>query len=50
MPLYGIARSYALEGDGKNARTAYEAFIAAWPEADDNLAQMSMAAAWLEQH
>ena len=50
MPLYGIARSYALEGDGKNARTAYEAFIAAWPEADDNLAQVSMAAAWLEQH
>ena len=50
MPLYGIARSYELEGDSKNATKAYEAFLAAWPEADDNLAQMSMAGAWLERH
>jgi len=50
MPLYGIARSYALEGDSKNATKAYEAFLAAWPEADDNLAQMSTAGAWLERH
>ena len=50
MPLYGIARSYALEGDTKNARKAYEAFLAAWSEADDNLIQVSMASDWLERH
>ena len=50
MPLYGIALSYALEGDGKNAKKAYAAFIAAWSEADENLAQVKLADAWLEQH
>jgi hypothetical protein len=50
MPLYGIARSYVLEGDTKNARKAYEAFLAAWSEADDNLFQVSMASDWLERH
>ena len=50
MPLYGIALSYALEGDRKNAKKAYEAFNTAWSEADKNLAQVSMADAWLEQH
>lgn len=50
MPLYGIARSYALEGDNKNARKAYEAFLAAWPRADADLPQVSMANAWLKRH
>ncbi len=50
MPLYGIARSYALEGDSKNAKKAYKAFIAAWPSADDDLPQLREAQAWLQQH
>ncbi|MFV8817698.1 tetratricopeptide repeat protein [Haliea sp. E17] len=50
MPLYGIARSYALEGDRKSARKAYEAFLAAWPLADQNLVQMTTASDWLGQH
>ena len=47
MPLYGIARSYTLEGDIASAREAYESFLAAWPDADDNLVQVRMARAGL---
>jgi len=49
MPLYGIARSYELEGDNKHARQAYRAFLAAWPDADDDLVQKSLAGARLAQ-
>ncbi|TDG11399.1 tetratricopeptide repeat protein [Seongchinamella unica] len=50
MPLYGIARSYELEGDKNTARKAYKTFLAAWPDADGNLPQVKHARAWLSRH
>ncbi len=50
MPLYGIASSYALEGDRKNARKSYEDFLAAWPQADQDLTQVAMARDWLARN
>lgn len=46
--LYAIARSYALEGDGANARRAYREFLQAWPHADRTLPQIVDARAKLE--
>ena len=33
----GLARAYALEGDTAKARSAYEAFLALWKDADPNI-------------
>ena len=48
MSLYGIARSYAIEGDNKRAAKAYRDFLAAWPDADPDLAQLIEAGVWLK--
>lgn len=48
--LYGIAQSYAFAGDAAGATSAYHAFLAAWPHADPDLAQMKQANAWLAAH
>jgi len=49
MPLYGIARSYELEGREVEAKAAYEDFLKAWSEADADLEQVQEASAWLER-
>jgi len=46
--LYAIARSYALERDGANARRTYREFLQAWPNADRTLPQMVDARAKLK--
>ena len=50
LPLYGIARSYELEGDKRSARKAYKAFLSAWPDADSSLPQVKNAQAWLKSN
>jgi Tfp pilus assembly protein PilF len=50
MALYGIARSYELEGDRTNARRAYKAFLKAWPDADSYLTPVTEARNWLKAH
>jgi DNA-binding winged helix-turn-helix (wHTH) protein/tetratricopeptide (TPR) repeat protein len=44
---YGLARSYALSGDTKNARKQYEDFLALWKDADPDLPLLHQARAEL---
>lgn len=48
--LFGIARSYGLEGSVPEATHAYKTFLAAWRYADRNLPQVRTAEAWLTSH
>jgi tetratricopeptide (TPR) repeat protein len=48
--LYGLAQSYALAGDAKQATAAYQDFLAGWPHADSDLPQVKQAKAWLAAH
>ncbi len=48
--LFGIARSYDLEGSLPEAAQAYETFLAAWRYADRDLQQVRTAEAWLASH
>jgi tetratricopeptide (TPR) repeat protein len=41
--LYGLARVKESAGDAAGARTAYEAFLKAWPRADANLPEVAHA-------
>ena len=43
--LFGIAQSYAEEGDEEMAIEAYILFLDAWPEADRDLPQVIIAVA-----
>ncbi len=43
MPLYGIARTYELEGNRRLEKPAYDKFLAAWQSADTDLEQVSRA-------
>ena len=45
--LFGIARSYELEGNAAEARTAYQRFLDAWANADDDQPQVRHARNWL---
>jgi tetratricopeptide (TPR) repeat protein len=45
--LYGIARSYELQGRAKEATHAYEEFLAAWQRADQDLPQVRTARDWV---
>jgi tetratricopeptide (TPR) repeat protein len=45
--LFGIARSYELQGQAQEARHAYEEFLAAWQHADGDLPQVRTAKAWM---
>lgn len=47
--LFGIARSYELQGRANEARQAYEQFLAAWSHADGDLPQIRKAKEWLAQ-
>ncbi len=49
LPLYGIARSYELEGKHGKAKQAYAEFQNAWQAADKSLPQKRHAAAWLAE-
>jgi tetratricopeptide (TPR) repeat protein len=48
--LYGIARSYALEGDVPKAAQAYQDFLKSWQFADADLPQIKQARNWLASH
>ncbi len=48
--LYGIARSYALAGEVKEANDAYKRFLEGWAQADGELPQVQQARAWLTSH
>ena len=39
----GLARAYALQGDPAKARTAYQAFLALWKDADPNMPLLKQA-------
>jgi serine/threonine-protein kinase len=41
--LLGLGRAYALAGDKANAKKSYEAFFAAWKDADPGLAIVAQA-------
>ena len=43
FPLYGLARVRELAGDTAGARSAYEAFLKAWPAADPALPEVTHA-------
>jgi tetratricopeptide (TPR) repeat protein len=45
--LFGIARSYELQGRPSDATQAYKEFLAAWPHADQNLPQVQRAKEWI---
>jgi tetratricopeptide (TPR) repeat protein len=45
--LFGIARSYELQGREREATQAYEHFLAAWQRADQDLPQVRMAKEWI---
>jgi tetratricopeptide (TPR) repeat protein len=45
--LFGIARSYELEGKQAEARTAYRDFLDAWANADDDRPRVQHARDWL---
>ena len=40
FPLYGLARVQELSGDPAAAKTSYQAFLKAWPEADPTLPEV----------
>lgn len=48
--LFGIARSYEMEGRTSEATRAYQAFLAAWSHADRDLPPVRAAEAWLAAH
>jgi tetratricopeptide (TPR) repeat protein len=48
--LFGIARTYELEGNTMEATAYYGQFAQAWKNADRNLAQVKKADAWLRSH
>jgi tetratricopeptide (TPR) repeat protein len=48
--LYGIAQSYALAGQAKEANDAYKRFLEAWANADGDLPQVRQAKTWLTSH
>lgn len=48
--LYGIAAANEKSGDIDSARKGYAAFIAAWKDADPDLAQMTHAQSYLAEH
>ena len=48
--LYGVAKSYAMEGNITKATASYHDFLASWPQADSDLPQMKQAKEWLESH
>ena len=50
FPLFGIAFTSEHAGDAKAAASAYNDFLAAWKDADSDLAQLSHARAYLAQH
>lgn len=50
FPLYGIAMSSEQAGDSKAATTEYAEFLAAWRDADSELAQLRHAQAYLAEH
>ena len=45
--LFGIARSYELEGNAAEARTAYRQFLDAWASADEDRPRVRHARDWL---
>jgi tetratricopeptide (TPR) repeat protein len=45
--LLGIAKSYALAGETSQAEKAYHAFLAVWPHADSDLAEVREARTYL---
>ncbi len=47
--LYGVAAAHELAGQQAEARKAYQAFLAAWKGADEDLPQMMKARAYLEK-
>lgn len=47
--LFGIARSFALEGKRAEARRAYTEFLQSWQIADEDLPQVVQAKAWLDK-
>ncbi len=48
--LYGIAQSYALAGQVKEANDGYKSFLEGWAHADGELPQVQQAKAWLSSH
>jgi tetratricopeptide (TPR) repeat protein len=48
--LYGIAQSYALAGQVKEANDAYKSFLESWAHPDGELPQVQQARAWLTSH
>lgn len=46
--LYGVARSYALEGRDEEAAAAFQELLHAWRHADPDLPQILEVQAWLE--
>jgi hypothetical protein len=50
FPLFGIAITTEHAGDAKAAASAYNDFLAAWKDADSDLAQLTHARAFLAQH
>jgi tetratricopeptide (TPR) repeat protein len=50
FPLYGIALSSEKAGDAEAAAAGYAEFVAAWKEADPELAQLQHARAYLAEH
>lgn len=47
--LYGIARSYQLQGWATEATEAYEQFLTAWQHADEDLPQVRTAKGWVTE-
>ena len=47
---FGIAQSYALAGQAKEASVAYQRFLESWSHADAELPQVQQARAWLASH
>jgi tetratricopeptide (TPR) repeat protein len=50
FPLYGIAMSSERAGDANSATAEYLEFVAAWKNADSDLAQLTHARAYLAEH
>jgi tetratricopeptide (TPR) repeat protein len=50
LAFYGIARSYAMGGDAKNAAQAYQDFLQSWQNADADLPQIKQARNYLAGH
>ena len=48
--LFGIARSYELEGKQAEAQKAYRDFLDAWANADDDRPRVRHAREWLAEN